>query len=351
MGAHPGAPSRLVRGGRASTLTEIVDADPVAELGPDVLAEHGPQLPFLLKLLAAERPLSIQAHPDATQARAGFAAEEAAGIPLEDPKRNYVDANHKPELLYAVTEFDALCGFRDPAETLAIVDRLDAPLLAGHLAALRERPDADGLRATLTSLLSLGDAARAALVAELVGAGRPYPLVQELGAQYPGDLGVVVALLLNHVSLAPGEVIFVSAGLPHAYLRGTGIELLASSDNVVRGGLTPKHVDGDELLRLLRFEPGPVRPLPSEEAAPGLRLWHPPVREFALARAEVTKPGRPVELPGTGPRILFCLTGAVRATQGGDVVELTAGQAVFVPAGPAVTLTGAGTLFQASTAL
>lgn len=353
MGAHAGAPSRLVRDGRACTLIEVVEADPAAELGPESLAEHGPQLPFLLKLLAAERPLSIQAHPDAAQARAGFAAENAAGIPLDDPKRNYADPNHKPELLYAVTDFEALCGFRDPAETLAVLGELDAPLLARHLAELRVRPDADGLRATLTSVLGLGEADRAALVEQVQAAsrrasGEPYDLVEALAEQYPGDLGVLVALLLNQIRVPAGEAVFVSAGMPHAYLRGTGIELLASSDNVVRGGLTPKHVDSAELLRLLRFEPGPVRPLPYREPAPGLRVWEPPVREFALTRAIGS--GDPVELAGGGPRILFCLTGVVRAEQPGDeVVDLHAGEAVFVPAGPGVTLTGTGTVFQAAT--
>jgi len=354
LGAHPAAPSRLLRDGRERTLVEVVEADPDAELGAAVAAEHGPQLPFLLKLLAADEPLSIQAHPDAGQARSGFAAEEAAGIPRDDPRRNYVDPNHKPELLCAVSQFEVLCGFRDPAQTLAIVDRLDAPMLAAAVAPLRARPDAEGLRATVTGLFALGDTHREKLVAQVLGAsrdqpGEPYATVVELAERCPGDIGVVVALLLNRVRLAPGEAIFVAAGVPHAYLRGVGIELLASSDNVVRGGLTPKHVDAAELLRLLRFAPGEVRPLEPEEPAPGVRVWRPPVREFALTRVELDSGSQLVELPADGPRILFCLSGDVRAENRHGALTLSSGDAVFVPAGRTVTASGTGVLFQATT--
>lgn len=355
MGAHPGAPSRLVRAGRERSLTEVVEDDPQRELGADVVEEHGPHLPFLLKLLAAEAPLSIQTHPDTEQAQTGFAAEEAAGIARDDPRRNYVDPRHKPELLCAVSDFDALCGFRDPAATLAILDRLDAPLLAEQVAPLRDHPDAGGLRATLTSLLTLGAAARSALVSQVVAAcrrldGEPYALATGLGEQCPGDIGVVVALLLNHVRLAPGEAIFVPAGTPHAYLRGVGIEVLASSDNVVRGGLTPKHVDVTELLRLLRFEAGEVTPLPYEEPAPGVRVWRPPVREFVLTRVVLSEAGGAVDLPAAGPGILFCLSGGVDAENGVGALALKAGEALFIPAGRAVTATGDGTFFHTTTA-
>ncbi len=218
---------------------------------------------------------SIQAHPDAAQARAGFAAENAAGIPLDDPKRNYVDPNHKPELLYAVTRFRGALRFPGSGRDPGRARRLDAPLLARHLAELRARPDADGLRATLTSAARArrgrpGRAGRAGPGGEPAALRRAVRRwSRRLAAQYPGDLGVLVALLLNQFRIPAGEAVFVSAGMPHAYLRGTGIELLASSDNVVRGGLTPKHVDSGELLRLLRFEPGPVRPLSYREPAAG----------------------------------------------------------------------------------
>lgn len=350
MGAHPGAPSRLVRDGAWRDLTEVVAAAPEVELGRAVAAEHGPRLPFLLKLLAAEQPLSIQTHPDADQARAGFAAEEAAGIPRDDPRRTYVDPHHKPELLCAVTEFSTLCGFRDPAATLAILDRLDVPLLDEHVAGLRERPDGEGLRAAVTALLRAPEQEK--LVERVVAGCRrfpdePYRTVADLGARHPGDGGVLIALLMNVVRLAPREAIFVPAGMPHAYLHGAGMEVLASSDNVVRGGLTPKHVDVEELLRLLRFTPGEVRPLPPEEPAPGVRIWRPPVREFVLTRADLPDAGGTVTLDGDdGPRILFCFAGTA------DLGELAlgAGEAAYVRAGQSVTARGDGVLFQATTA-
>jgi mannose-6-phosphate isomerase len=355
MGAHPADSSRLVRDGQERTLFEVVGADPGAELGDEVAAEYGPHLPFLLKLIAAEQPLSIQAHPDADQAQLGFAAEEAAGIARDDPRRNYVDPHHKPELLCAVSDFEALCGFREPAAVLEILAALDAPLMAEYAAPLRDHPDVGGLRATLTGLLTLGAAARTALVRQVVVAcqGRPeapYALVASLAERCPEDIGVVVALLLNHVRLASGEAVFIPAGMPHAYLYGVGIEVLACSDNVVRGGLTPKRVDVTELLRLLRFEPGEVTVLPHEEPAPGVRVWRPPVREFALTRVTLAEAGGAVNLPASGPRILFCLAGAVHAENGLGGLGLKAGQAVFVPAGRGVEVSGEGTVFQATTA-
>lgn len=355
MGAHPLAPSRLVRGGRERSLAEVVAADPDAELGAAVLAEHGPHLPFLLKLIAADAPLSIQAHPDADQAVAGYAAEEAAGIAANDPRRNYVDPHHKPELLCAVSEFEALCGFREPADVLAVVERLDAPLLAGYAEALLDHPDSGGLRAMVTNLLTLGVAARDALVAQVVAAcrrqdGDPYALAADLGDRCPGDIGVVVALLLNHVRLAPGEAVYIPAGMPHAYLRGVGVEVLTCSDNVIRGGLTPKRVDVTELLRLLRFSSGDVAVLPHDEPEPGVRVWRPPVREFALTRAVLAEAHSAVTFPAAGPRILFCLSGAVHAQNGAGGIGLKAGEAVFVPAGSTVEVTGDGTVFQVTTA-
>jgi mannose-6-phosphate isomerase len=345
MGAHPGDPSRLVRAGRERTLAEVVEADPAGELGADVVAEHGPHLPFLLKLIAAEHPLSIQAHPDAEQARAGYDAEQAAGIAIDDPRRNYVDPRHKPELLCAVSDFEALCGFRDPAEVLADVERIGSPLLSEYTSALRDRPDGRGLKATMTGLFDLDAAARTALLSQI-----DHPLVRDLAARCPGDIGAVVALLLNRVTLAPGDAIYIPAGTPHAYLRGVGMETLSSSDNVVRGGLTPKRVDVTELLRLLRFEPGDVPLMPHDEPARGVRVWRPPVREFALTRVVLAEAGGAVALPAGGPAILFCLSGAAHAANGTGRLGIRAGEAVFVPAGNDVALTGDGTVFQATTA-
>jgi mannose-6-phosphate isomerase len=337
MGAHDGAPSRLP-GGRS--LAEEIEADPAGTLGEQVAAEFGPRLPFLLKLLAADAPLSIQAHPDADQARAGFEAERRAGS-----TRNYTDPFHKPELICAISPFEALCGFRPVPESLALLDGLDVAALAEPVAALR----AGDLRSAVANLLTRPDAA--ALVDEVAKAGaaldgEPYAVAVSLADRYPGDAGVVLSLLLNLVRLAPGEALFLPAGVPHAYLRGVGVEIMASSDNVLRGGLTPKRVDADELLRVLRFDGGPAEPFEPDRGAPGVLTWRPPVREFALSRVELAGD---LVLPGAGPRIVFCYSGAVTADDGTGPVTLTGGQAAFVPAGRRTALHGEGLLFSATT--
>lgn len=370
VGAHPSDPSILDRPEAPVPLPEAIAADPDIMLGPASAAEFGPRLPYLLKLLAAEQPLSLQAHPDAAQAEAGY----VAGNP------SYVDQYHKPELLVAVSEFEALCGFRDPKYCAELLAALDVRALDPVLAALRAGAP-DGLRRAVTMLLtwpakdrrSLVDAvvksasaaapaaaasaatatsaataaavaAPATVVGPALAAVRPAALtsaldaavttadarlVAGLAARYPGDVGVVVALLLNHVTLMPGEAIWMPAGNLHAYLRGTGIEIMAASDNVLRGGLTPKHVDVDELLRVLRFEvlaDAALRPVP---VMPAVVTWAAPVREFALYRARLGGATPRIELGLDGPREVLCMRGEVRVDDGFAAVTLRAGQAAF----------------------
>jgi mannose-6-phosphate isomerase len=355
VGAHPADPSTVEATGRP--LTELIAAAPAEVLSGPVALRFGPRLPYLLKLLAADAPLSLQAHPGPERAAAGYAEEEAAGVPRDAPHRRYVDPHHKPELLVAVSEFRALCGFRDPAAAAARLAGLDVPALGPVVAALRGGDLATAVRTLLAA------PEPAALVGEVVAAaaGRPdLALVGELAAACPGDLGVVVALLLHEVTLAPGEAVFMPAGNLHAYLRGTGVEIMAASDNVLRGGLTPKHVDVPELLRVLRFEPlaDPVRrPVP---VAPGVVTWPVPVAELALHRVRLADgvaragPARP------GPRTVLCLAGEVRADDGAGPVTLRPGEAAFAPAGGAarprgeagsggpLMLTGAGEAYLAS---
>jgi mannose-6-phosphate isomerase len=377
VGAHPAAPSRLVSDGRS--LADVVAADPAGTLGP---AERFGRLPFLMKLLAADQPLSLQVHPDADQARAGFDAEEAAGVPLDAPHRNYKDPYHKPEMLVALTDFDVLCGFRDPSVSALVLDRLGVADLDPVVAALRTATGpttADGLRTAVTHLLTLPDDRRATVVGEAVAAAtklaarfatvtgaddpagsadlpadagaRSYALLAMLGERYPGDAGTLVALLLNHVRLRPGDAVFAPAGYLHAYLRGVGVELMAASDNVLRGGMTPKHVDVPELLELLEFEAGDPPRLTAEQRGPGLRSWPSKVDEFALSHVRVGGAHPEVLLPAPGPRLLLPLAGRLIADDGTAPVTLTPGDAAFVPAGrPEVHLTGFGELYQATTA-
>lgn len=344
VGAHPASPSWVA--GSGQPLTELIEADPDGVLSERVVNRFGPRLPYLLKVLAAAAPLSLQAHPDPTQAVQGYEAEEAAGVARDARHRRYVDPYHKPELLVAVSEFRALCGFRDPAVTAERLAALTVSELASVQAALAAGELATAVRLVLTN--PEPERLVAAVTAQAVG--RPeFGLVTELAAAYPGDPGVVLALLLNEVTLAPGEAIFMPAGNLHAYLRGTGIELMAASDNVLRGGLTNKHVDVPELLRVLRFEPliDPVQqPVP---VADGVVTWSVPVDDFALYRVRLDESVQQVELDLSGPRTVLCMAGEVQVTAGAEPVALRQGEAGWAPAGQELlVLSGAGEAFVAS---
>lgn len=344
MGAHPGAPSRTGRG----TLVEVIDADPQGELGAAAVAKFGPRLPFLLKILAAGAPLSLQVHPNLAQAKEGYEDEESRGIPVDAGHRNYKDANHKPELICALTEFDGLCGFRDPSQAADLLAALDVDSLKPYVDLLRAHPEEAALREVLTAVLSADREDMARTVTEAATAcarlGGDYAPYADIAHHYPGDPGVIAAMLLNHVRLQPGEALFLGAGIPHAYLNGLGVEIMANSDNVLRCGLTPKHVDVPELLRIVRFEasdPGVLRP----EASPdGEEVYDTPIDEFRLSRYVLPEstPARDLTLPT--PQILLCTAGSVRT---GDI-ELAPGQSVFVPANDKAELAGSGTVFRAT---
>ena len=358
IGAHPLAPS-TVRDldGREACLAEEVAADPEGTLGPAGLERFGPRLPFLLKILAVDRALSVQVHPDAAQAAAGW-ARQAAGGP-----RRFTDPWPKPELLVAVTHVEAMAGWRDDATAARLVDLLDGPR-----AERLYRAVADGGAPAGLALLAgwpaadrpaLADEAAAAVRVALAGTAverDPASLsalmwVSRLLDQHPGDPLVLAPLLLEVHLLAPGEGLFVPAGVAHAYLSGLGVEIMGSSDNVVRAGLTSKAVDVPLLLDLLSPDAAPVvataRPVGPAEA-----VWAPPAREFRLSRIRV-RPGAPVSpapLPGaeSGPQILLCLTGAVDVCSGGHRVTVRAGESVFLGADvPPVRLVGDGEVYRA----
>ncbi|MDX3134996.1 mannose-6-phosphate isomerase, class I [Streptomyces europaeiscabiei] len=344
MGAHPGAPSRTGRG----PLTEVIDEGPDRELGSRTVARFGPRLPFLLKLLAAGAPLSLQVHPDLEQAREGYEDEERRGIPIDAGHRNYKDANHKPELICALTEFDGLCGFRAPLQAADLLAALDVDSLKPYVDLLHAHPEEAALREVLTAVLSADPEDMSHTVTEaadacarLGGAHAPYA---DIAHHYPGDPGVIAAMLLNHVRLQPGEALFLGAGIPHAYLNGLGVEIMANSDNVLRCGLTPKHVDVPELLRIVRFEatdPGVLRP----EASPdGEEVYETPIDEFRLSRFVLPEATAPHDLTRATPQILLCTAGSVRAGEH----TLAPGESVFVPADEKAEVSGPGTLFRAT---
>ncbi|MEV0387431.1 mannose-6-phosphate isomerase, class I [Nonomuraea sp. NPDC050643] len=334
MGAHPGAPS--IAGG--VPLNELIARDPVGTLGGPAVARFGPELPYLFKVLAIERPLSLQVHPTTEQAEAGYAAETARGVPLDDYARTYKDASHKPEMVCALTPFHGLCGFRPPADTADLLDRLGVPGLRPWIDALR----AGSLRAVFAEMLDDASAPLRAEVERALSASGDDDLAVhgDLARACPGDRGVTAALLLHHVRLEPGQALYLGAGVPHAYLGGIGIEVMANSDNVLRCGLTSKHVDVPELMRVVDFTPAaPHRVEPESEGAGGY-AYRPPAPEFALSRYE---PGTHA-LPAGVPQIVLCVEGEVHL---GDLT-LTAGQSAFVPAAaPSVTLTGKGRAYRA----
>jgi mannose-6-phosphate isomerase len=339
IGAHPLAPSRVMDPPGLGTLLEAIENDPMGLLGAGVCERFGHELPFLFKVLAAAEPLSIQAHPDREQARAGWSRENAEGIPVDAPHRNYRDPNHKPELVCALTPFTALKGFRPPEDVARRLLLVAGPELDPEVARLgRERSPA-ALRALFTRLMTLEDDERMVVLAraltEAAGPARddpPWAWVQRLHARYPGDVGSLSPLYLNLVALAPGQALFLPAGELHAYLEGTALEIMANSDNVLRGGLTRKNVDLPALLSILRFEGAPLEVREAQAAGPGLQVFRTPATEFELALVEV-EPRTPfASEPGRGVEILLVLDGEglLRAE---DVVRpLGRGQALFVPA-------------------
>ena len=383
MGAHPQAPSVVRVAGRRVTLDRLLAERPREALGA-AADRFGPTLPFLLKLLAVARPLSIQAHPTRAQAAAGYAREEAAGIPRDAPQRNYRDRNHKPEVVVALEPYWLLSGFRPYREIVDRLRALGAPVLDGAVAELAGRPGPAALRGLLATLLGLEEAQRAELVAQAVAAaervvgataapmasGRGVPgaaegtagaaatsvadeegaadpagagavavavaateafWVRRLAAEYPTDVGVLAPYLLNLVHLAPGEGLYTGAGTLHTSLQGSGVELQASSDNVLRCGLTAKHIDVPELLRIGRFEPRPAAVV-TARPSPGERHYPTPAAEFALSELDLRRGAAAVTTDGS-PEILLLLDGpGVLLDPGGREIRCRPGESLFVPA-------------------
>jgi mannose-6-phosphate isomerase len=352
IGAHPSGPAHLVRGGRRAGLDEVIAADPVAELGAEAAARWQGRLPFLLKLLAAARPLSLQTHPSSEQAVSGFAAEEAAGVPIDAPQRLFRDTNHKPELICALTPFTALCGFRAVETTLDLLDGIgDADLGAELVSILAAEPGPDGLRrAMVTALQTSTRRARPAVAAVGARAAHGVPgfeaecrWLSTLADRHPGDPAVFVAAMLELVVLQPGQALFLTAGTLHSYLDGLGVELMANSDNVLRGGLTSKHVDVDALARIVITEPAPP---PVQTADAGVFTYRSSVPEFALTRYALL--GERATLP-SGPAAGVAVNGSFTLEIDGTPHAVGSGRAVWIPASDGSrALSGTGIFFLAT---
>lgn len=331
MGAHEAGPSGLAAR-EGVTLADLVASDPRAVLGADNVERFGERLPFLLKVLAPGKAISIQAHPSAEQ------VEAVRGRQGGRPDQTYVDDWAKPELLVAIAPFEAFVGLRDHAETSEFVRRLAVPELSAHLAATKDAPDP--VHALLAAVLATPAERVGSFVREVVAAavrvegtedhfGAAASSIARVAEDHPDDIGLVVLTLMHHRTLQPGEYIDVAAGVLHSYVHGLGIEVLANSDNVVRAGLTAKQVDVDELLRIVDTAADGIagRPRP---VAPGVEVFDSASDRFVLHRVRADE--GPCRLPGTGARIAFSLRGGAVLSDGRQELPLGPVESVFIRA-------------------
>ena len=351
LGAYETAPSCAITADGPVRLDELVRRDPTGMLGADAVEAFGPRLSYLLKVLAVERPLSIQAHPTSKLAEAGFATENDAGVPLDSPNRSYRDPFHKPELVVALSDFVALLGFRIPTESEELIVELGVPELAEAADRIRAP---DGLADTVQWILTLPpDRATHIAGAVATAAGErsgtePFTTLAGIADLFPGDRGVLFALLLQIVRLSSGAACAVPAGTPHCYLHGVVVEAQAASDNTLRAGLTPKRVDVAELLAALQYAPGVDLRLSPTAVGEAEVFELTGVRDVRLYRVSLGR--EPVSLAGSG--VVLVIDGQAALAVGGAQTTLDRGRSAFVPADAGeFALTGLGTAFVATTAL
>lgn len=356
-GAHARASAVFEGDGGATSLRDHISANGPAVLGRDIASRFGAELPFLLKLIAPDTPLSLQVHPSAEQAALGWLREERSGVPVDADERSFRDHNHKPEMVYALTEFEALSGFRAPRRVLEILAGLQAPLVEKTVERLRHGASSQGMRSAFEYVLlgardrnedvnSVVEQIRSRLARGDSPSEHTDTIALRIAEHYPGDRGILASLLLNPVTLTPGEAMYVPAGCVHAYLSGLAVEVMASSDNVVRAGMTSKYVDARTLLDIVDVRPAPPIRLAPERSRPGVEVFYAPVEDFELA--VITPQGRPVGLGGSGPRIVLAIEGVTELVQRKTRTILKPTQAVLVSNGERVAVSGSGRVVRAS---
>lgn len=336
MGAHPNGCSKV--GGTGEALSHVIDENKVDVLGGYTAARFG-ELPFLFKVLAAETPLSIQVHPNKRKSEMGYERENALGIPLNASNRNYKDPNHKPELVYALTFYKAMNGFRPIEDIISLFEEANIPSLAIELNVLKANADSDALKAFFTAIMSLeGEKKEAALnelevahqrSAKTVMGREAMQYSKDFKQHYPGDIGLFAPLMLNTVELAPGEAMFLFAETPHAYVQGTGLEIMANSDNVLRAGLTPKYIDVPELIDNTIFEPIKPENIRLKPVLKEGKMSYPiPVDDFGFDILSASDESKSQYLRSA--EILFCVEGEATVTSEGQSITLKPGESVFV---------------------
>jgi mannose-6-phosphate isomerase len=358
MGAHPKAPSLVQYHGQWVSLLDLINKNPLEVLGKNAAKNFNNKLPYLFKVLAAAKPLSIQAHPNLQQAREGFERENAQRIPLDAPNRNYRDANHKPECICALTRFWALSRFRRISGILSYLKKVCPHGLDAEINNLKRQPTSDGLKRFYTALMSMNAKRQHQIITETLEQARRFEAedpvfnwMLKIADDYPNDIGVLAPILLNLVRLEPGQALFLDAGELHAYLEGLGIELMANSDNVLRGGLTPKHVDVSELLRILKFEDKDVTLLKPKESVANELLYPSPVEEFVLSAITLNKGALYQSSAHRSVEILICIRGIVTLTDYGSQTEtqLQQGVSALIPAAvERYAVRGEGTCYKAA---
>lgn len=358
MGAHPKAPSQVICNGHTVSLRDWIAQAPAAILGENVIRRFGNRLPFLFKVLAAAEPLSIQAHPNMAQARAGYERENRAGIPLDAPHRNYRDGNHKPEILCALTEFWGVNGFRAIEDLRRQLSRYCPDTLSPFFAALDHTGPENVLRQLFGDMLTLQGQTKTDIITEALDrAATAWPedpisrWVLKLSTAYPGDIGILAPIILNLVGLMPGEAMYLPAGQLHAYLEGVGIELMANSDNVLRGGLTPKHIDRDELMGVLCFQSSDPGVMRAQPISPTETCYLTSAAEFSLVKLTINAGCRHAALTNRNIEILIVLDGqaTLEDVDTGEKFPLRRGDSLLIPAAAAAyRISGQAEIYKAT---
>lgn len=358
MGAHPKAPSLIKYDDKWLSLLELIKQFPADILGKEIAAKFDNKLPYLFKVLAASKPLSIQAHPSIKQAKQGFERENRLGIPLDSPNRNYKDENHKPECICALTPFLALYGFRKISEIISLMEKICLKVLYKELNNLKRQPNSEGLKSFFRSIITINGWRKKQIIEIAIAnaqkrskANPGFKWMINLYKEYPDDMGIFAPILLNLISLKPGQALFLPSGELHAYLDGFGIELMANSDNVLRGGLTKKHIDVPELLNILNFEEMDVNILLSQKDKDCERIYHSMAEEFVLSVISDEKNISYTSPEKRSGEIILCTDGKASITDISinETILLKKGTSVMIPSSVGkYRIEGKASLYKAS---